>query len=292
MCDSDLSSPVQKDRYRKWADLNTLQFKKIINYLGKKGYKKLELAGGEPTVREDLFEIALYAKENGFLEVYTTTNGRMLSYLPYAKKIYRSNFNSLNISILGHNSRMHEAHTRAPGSFLQTVRGIKNLAYLNNKFEVNIIITKKNYKYLLNIAKLISKYSPFRTKLLFIYPFLKALDSPYSIIPQVSLTLPYIEKTVLYLHRKGILVNIENIPPCILHKKILAKIDRMRDSISVLSKSSYYFHRLHHTLNWVSEHRYRLPVCRDCEYINECLGPTKEYVRLFGTKEFGRYLRH
>ena len=48
----------------------------IIQYKNKAGDNALlELCGGEPTVREDIFEISKFASQNGFHYIQLNTNG-------------------------------------------------------------------------------------------------------------------------------------------------------------------------------------------------------------------------
>ena len=55
------------------------------------------------------------------------TNGRMLSYEDFARTILKAGLNSLVFSIHGHTAKLHDSLTRAPGSFKQLNKGVKNV---------------------------------------------------------------------------------------------------------------------------------------------------------------------
>ena len=63
-----------RGRKDKPKELSTEQAKRVIDELSEMGCEFLNLTGGEPMLRKDLFEIARYAKEKG-LKLGLTTNG-------------------------------------------------------------------------------------------------------------------------------------------------------------------------------------------------------------------------
>jgi His-Xaa-Ser system radical SAM maturase HxsC len=133
------------------------QIKEIINNIDKEA-ETIDFNGGEPTLRKDFFDILLYTnKMLPNTTIQLLTNARMFSYLEYMNSFIKLNIKNINFfaSLYGHNSKVHDAITRAPGSFAQTVKGIKNLLNSGQNVEVRVIINKINYKYLKEIAEFI-----------------------------------------------------------------------------------------------------------------------------------------
>ena len=87
----------------------------------------MEIIGGEPTVRPDIISLIKFAKELNFDVIMIATNGRMLSYEDFARTILKAGLNSLVFSIHGHTAKLHDSLTRAPGSFKQLNKGVKNV---------------------------------------------------------------------------------------------------------------------------------------------------------------------
>ncbi len=89
--------------------------------------KRVWLAGGEPTLREDFFDIIGYARHAGFREIGIRTNGRAFAYQDFAERALKWGATHFDIQLHGSSVEAHDAITRMPGSFKQAVRGISNL---------------------------------------------------------------------------------------------------------------------------------------------------------------------
>ena len=132
------------------------EIKKELEQIRKK-YPGLIISGGEPTLRKDLTDIIKYAKQLDFGYIDLRTNGRMFYYLNYCKGIVEAGINRFQVDLFGHTAELHDSMTGVSGSFDQTIQGIKNLVGLNQDVQVNVLITKSNYKELIKILKLLNK---------------------------------------------------------------------------------------------------------------------------------------
>jgi len=79
---------------KKGEELTTEQWKQIIKKLDTSGVFQITFGGGEPTLRDDLIELASYTKELG-LNLTMTSNGILI---PYFKKKELRLFDQINIS--------------------------------------------------------------------------------------------------------------------------------------------------------------------------------------------------
>ncbi len=89
-----------------------------------RGCSEICFTSGEPTTNPRLPTWARWAREQGAARVSLMTNGRALSYPDYTARLIRAGINRFYISIHGHESRLHQALTRTPDSFAQTVAGL------------------------------------------------------------------------------------------------------------------------------------------------------------------------
>jgi cyclic pyranopterin phosphate synthase len=85
---------------------------------------------GEPTLNPRLPDYVGWARACGYGRIGLTTNARRLGYEPYARRLLDAGLNHVVVSIHGDDARTHDAQTRAPGSFVQTLAGLEVLARL------------------------------------------------------------------------------------------------------------------------------------------------------------------
>ncbi len=87
---------IDKSDNRKFLHLD--EIRRLAKVFSKLGVNKIRLTGGEPTVRNDFFEIIKILKhEAGIKKVVITTNGYHLD--KKAKMLVDSGINGINISI-------------------------------------------------------------------------------------------------------------------------------------------------------------------------------------------------
>lgn len=110
------------------AELTTHEIMKFIKEVS--FFKPvIYFCGGEPTLREDLFELISYVKSNGMI-CAMTTNGSHLSE-EFAEKIIKSKLDFLSISIDG-DREYHDSVRGIRGAYDKVVNGVKIIKKLKN----------------------------------------------------------------------------------------------------------------------------------------------------------------
>jgi radical SAM protein with 4Fe4S-binding SPASM domain len=134
--------------YRESKEMSTVEVKRIIDIIADDAKApSLSFTGGEPTLREDLFELIAYGREKG-LRVNLITNGRRCSNKEYVQKLVDAGLNSAQVSIEGPDARTHDYIVGVPGAFEQTVKGIKNLRETKIYTHCNSTICRPNLNHL------------------------------------------------------------------------------------------------------------------------------------------------
>jgi hypothetical protein len=101
-------------------------FDHILSELGRRDPKPLvQLFGGEPTVREDLFEIIAMARRNG-LDARIVTNGLKLADEDYCRRICESKVHVL-LAFDGNDPEIYERLRRNPGAHAKKLKALENL---------------------------------------------------------------------------------------------------------------------------------------------------------------------
>jgi len=173
-------------------------FQAIISELekAKKKTKFIIFTGGEPTIRKDFFDLIEKAKNLKFKTIGIKSNGRIFSYKDFCQKTVKAGGNLFIISLHGHLKELHDWLTSSPGSFEQTIQGIRNLKLLGKTVISETIITKSNYPHLPKIAELLIKLGVDRLQFKFPKPIGIARENSKSIIPKTPLVQPYLQEAL------------------------------------------------------------------------------------------------
>jgi len=124
-------------------DLTTKQAKSFIKDLSDFEVPVLLFSGGEPTIREDLFELARFAKELGMRPVIST-NGTLIT-PEMADKLSEIGFAEIGISIDG----MKQTNDRMrgqKGAFDAALDGIRECVARGQRVSLRFTINRHNYK--------------------------------------------------------------------------------------------------------------------------------------------------
>ncbi len=122
-------------------ELSTEEAKGLIEDLAGLRVPALLFSGGEPLLREDIFELALFAKEKG-LKTALSTNGTLIGE-ETAKKIKEAGFSYVGISLDGR-AEPNDAFRRTKGAFSKTLEGIKNCKDTGLRTGIRFTLTRFN----------------------------------------------------------------------------------------------------------------------------------------------------
>jgi His-Xaa-Ser system radical SAM maturase HxsC len=244
------------------------QVKRVIDAVDPEG--SLCFTGGEPTLRKELFSILKYTrKKHPDLYIFLVTNGRLFAYESFAKKLADLNLGNfmVGVALYGHKAEIHDKITRAPKSFEQTVKGIRNLIKHNIDVELRIIINKINYRTMPETAAFICDEFEGVRRVVFIN--MKYTGNAYvnrdKLFVRYKDSNPYVEKAVDTLLEKGIAVRMFHFPFCTIEQKY------WEFSKGVTKQST--------ELMFVK-------ACENCEMREECPRIWKTYYVLAGDEEF------
>ncbi len=103
----------------------------------------VRLAGREPTLRADLAEVVGALRAAGATGIEIETNGRMFAYPRYLKSLRDAGVTRLAVKLFGCNEDVWDAHTRLPGSYRQTLRGIDVIQRLTPRIDLVAVIVPR-----------------------------------------------------------------------------------------------------------------------------------------------------
>jgi len=125
------------------SELTTEQWKEVIDCLHQIGVFILTFTGGEPTLREDLPELLLYAQNKGMV-TGLITNGRKLKDKAYVETLEKTGLDFVQITLESHKPKIHDLMTATKGSWKETVTGIQNAVQTQIYVTTNTTLSKYN----------------------------------------------------------------------------------------------------------------------------------------------------
>jgi len=283
LCNNRCKFCVQGDKrdFCKFKEIQELE--KNLKETYREGKKEVVFTGGEPTLHPRFLDLVKYAKRLGFKEIQIQTNSRLFSYYDFCVKTVKAGATQFSPAVHGPNAKIHDFLTSSPGSFEQTIQGIKNLRKLNQYILTNTVVTSKNYKFLPKIARLLVDLDVDQFQFAFIHLGGRAYENRDWIASKKTEAMPYIKKGLDIGIKAGKKVTTEAIPYCLMKgyedyiaEKIIPDA-KVYDAGFVVEDYTGYRKEKGKTKG---------PDCPKCKYFKVCEGPWKEYPELFGWEEF------
>lgn len=112
----------------------------------------VNITGGEPFLREDLFKVLSSFHDSGF-ETYLLTNGILVDKAK-AEQLFRAGVKGVQVSVEGP-EKVHES-IRGKHSFAASMRGVRCLLEAGLQVTLNSTISRLNAEYIFNMIELAS----------------------------------------------------------------------------------------------------------------------------------------
>ena len=220
----------------------------------------------EPVDKYNIFQLLSLVKNDNSNYIQINSDGRVFSSFNFCNDCIDAGVDSFMIFLQGFSGEQHDFITGNPGSFNNTIEGIKNLVKLEQKLLVKVTIVKANFRNLPQIARVLFILGVDEILLEFVKPYGRACKNFKSVVPSLSMSLPFIRKTVEFGRLKKKNIFLKSIPFCFM--KACEK-NMVSDDLDDLKKSKKKFSK-----------------CKGCVVEKDCGGFYKEYLDMFGEKEF------
>jgi MoaA/NifB/PqqE/SkfB family radical SAM enzyme len=113
----------------------------------------MNISGGEPFLRSDLFRIIAMIKKYGF-EVYILSNGTIMD---DKKAAMLSDIGVSGVQVSMEGPELIHDRIRGKGSFVRAINGVKILLENNIEVTLNVTLSNLNYRYIKEIVSLASE---------------------------------------------------------------------------------------------------------------------------------------
>ena len=239
--------------------------------------------GGEPTLRRDLPELVAMARDLGYDPIQIQSNGRTFASARYCRDLADAGATEVSPALHGHHPALHDYLTRAPGSFFQTTRGIRNLREMGVKVLTNSVVVRANFRNLPALARLLVGLGVEHFQFAFVHPVGTAGEDFTSVVPRMELVAPYLMRAFQVGIDAGRRVYSEAVPYCVVPGYegcvVETHIPRTRVVDAGVTVEDYRAYRL-------DEGKRKGAQCPECRWFDECEGPWREYPETYGFGEF------
>ncbi len=150
------------------GELNTEESKRLIDQIAEVSRPLLILSGGEPLLRDDVYELIRYGRERG-LRMGLGSNGGLID-TKSARKLKEAGVKTVSISIDSPVSQQHDEFRGVTGSWNKAINAIKALRDNNVLVQVNTTLTQQNFNQIDEIMSLVEKIGVENFHLFFLVP--------------------------------------------------------------------------------------------------------------------------
>ena len=246
----------------------------------------LVLTGGEPTVRRDLARLVASARSLGYRPIQVQTNGRMLMYRDLVARLCAAGVTEFSPALHGPTAEIHDALTRAPGSFEQTTRGIANAVASGANVVTNTVVARENLGYLVATVEKLHALGCRHQQLALVHPVGTAADLFERVVPRIGEAARAIAEAVRAGRALGVEVVVEAVPPCLLRGVEDAVVEERIPFTTVVDIDGQAFA----FSDWRREEgKAKGPPCESCARRESCEGPWREYPQHHGWDEYVPY---
>jgi radical SAM protein with 4Fe4S-binding SPASM domain len=124
------------------GELSTDECFRVLDGIASFAKPVLILTGGEPMMRDDLYDIAARAKERGMHPVLAPC-GHLIT-PETARRIRESGIEAISISLDGADAASHDAFRGVPGAYERTMTGLGHAIAAGIPFQINTTVTRRN----------------------------------------------------------------------------------------------------------------------------------------------------
>lgn len=290
-CNNNCIMCTTKPKGEKYKDRGTEEIIKDLEKGINQGFKKVEFTGGEPTIREDIQKLLKCAKNLGYQGIAISTNGRMLSYNDFTKDLIKNGLNRINFSLYGHNKELHNAITRTPKTFEQTIQGIKNIQkFPNTTLIVNTVVSRLNYQNLADLGRFLSSLKVKFFNILDLIPDGYAKDFYETLAVRMN-DLALALNNLSSILAKFNLVTFFDFPLCLFRPEMrnnsrttFITAEGRKTTAKQVGYKPRRFKKEEREI-YSDIHKKRIEICNKCYFFKECGGVWKDYLDLYGKKE-------
>ena len=274
-CNQDCSFCWQS---RSWPSPPAELYHQWLEEMVQAGVKLMIFSGGEPTIFKGLPELIQRAAKEFGLRTQIQTNAIQLRRREFALKLRKAGLKEAFISFHSADAAISDHLTRAPGTHVHTVAGIKNAIDVGIRVHLNAVVERANYQSLEAQAQFIA--DEFVQARFFKRPRLVTYSHPChayepehwddAVVPLDEVR-PHVVAAARILREANIPIQVIGscgFPPCLFKDapELISWVDRDKYDSGDVSGRSFP------------------EPCTKCAVKNRCMGVRNEYIGRYGNR--------
>ncbi len=224
-----------------------------------RAHDEVTLTGGEPTLRDDLGEVARAARGEGFARVGVQTHGRRLREPGYAASLARAGVTDVHLSLHGASPAVHDYHTGVAGSFVESAAGMAAARAAGLTVAVSTVLTRSNFRSLAELPGWLSARGAAAWAAAVPRAAGGALEGFDRVVPRLAMALPFALHALAAAKGASLTAWVRGAPLCLLGPYAARALD--------------------------DDPRAYGPVCEACPARARCPGVDARYLKRFAGDE-------
>lgn len=204
-------------------ELTTDECRKVIDSIASFSKPLIIFTGGEPMLREDIYELIAYASEKGCRPVLAPC-GKYLTDESVAR-LQQVGCGGVSISLDAPNAENHDLQRGVSGAFASALAGIEALKRGGIPFQINTVVTRHNYLQLEEMVQLAESLGAHTLDFFFLVPTGRAIG-----LKDLELSPRAYEETLLWIFERNKTCSIRLKTTCAPHYARICAEQRSSDS--------------------------------------------------------------
>jgi len=140
------------DEFSSEGDFSTGEGKRLLEEIAGFAKPVVVLSGGEPLLRDDIFQLAAFGTSLG-LRMCMATNGALVDD-EVCRRMDEADIKMVSLSLDGSTAAIHDDFRQCPGAFDGVIRAAETFRRNGRKFLINSSFTKRNQADIPNVFRL------------------------------------------------------------------------------------------------------------------------------------------
>ncbi len=249
----------------------------LVAQASAEGVTRLTFCGGEAALQMDAVTAAVRAaRSRDIKDVSLFSNGRILAYSHVTKSFVEAGVNHFDVSLHGASSQSHEWATQVPGSYKQTITGIRNSRKQGAVVHIHTVVLRSNYRELVRIVEIARRLGVEALHIRFPAPEGAVLvgDRLPSLLPRYQVVRRYLDNAWDAATRMGLRMVVHGFPLCVIGRQSRGGTAAQTRWLGLPDKA------------WERAEPTFPEECDKCTKRSACPGPSGDYLAYYGESEF------